>query len=365
MADAPISFARGAPGPALVPADELAECAHAVARRDGTRIFSYGPGGGYAPLREWIAERHGVPPSRVVLTVGGLQGIAFYAAEQLARVPGRVLVEAPSYDRPLKILAREGAEVVTVEMDDEGLDPDALQAELAGRHDRPSFLYTIPTFQNPSGRTLSEDRRARLVEIAREHELAILEDDPYGLIRFEGEPRTSLRELEGGELVTYTSSFSKTVAPGVRTGYFLLPERHAGAFEDRAISTYITPPFLPQAIVSEFVERGRFEPNLQRVCGELRARRDAMLQALEDASPAGATWSKPAGGYFVWLEVDGADTAELARRSEAAGVAFIPGNAFFPAGSGGGASAARLAFSYESPERIGEGIARLAALLAG
>ena len=141
--------------------------------------------------------------------------------------------------------------------------------------------------------------------------------------------------------MTYTSSFSKTVAPGVRTGYFLLPERHAGAFEDRAISTYITPPFLPQAIVSEFVERGKFEPNLQRVCGELRARRDAMLQALEDASPAGATWSKPAGGYFVWLEVDGADTAELARRSEAAGVAFIAGNAFFPAGSGGGGSAGR------------------------
>jgi len=364
VADAPISFARGAPGPALIPADELAECAHAVARRDGTRVFSYGPGGGYAPLREWIAERHDVPPSRVVLTVGGLQGIAFYAAEQLARAPGRVLVEAPSYDRPLKILAREGVEIVAVPMDDEGLDPLALAAELASRRERPSFLYTIPTFQNPSGRTLSEDRRARLVEIAREHELAILEDDPYGLIRFEGEPRMTLRELEGGELVTYTSSFSKTVAPGVRTGYFLLPERHADAFEDRAVSTYITPPFLPQAIVSEFVVRGRFEPNLQRVCGELRRRRDAMLQALEDASLVGATWSKPAGGYFVWLEVDGADTAELARRSEAAGVAFIAGNAFFPAGSGGGASAARLAFSYESPERIGEGIARLAALLA-
>jgi 2-aminoadipate transaminase len=133
VADAPISFARGAPGPALVPADELAECAHAVARRDGTRVFSYGPGGGYPPLREWIAERHDVPPSRVVLTVGGLQGIAFYAAEQLARVPGRVLVEAPSYDRPLKIVAREGAEIVAVRMDDEGLDPDALDAEVASR----------------------------------------------------------------------------------------------------------------------------------------------------------------------------------------------------------------------------------------
>jgi len=363
--DAPISFARGAPGPTLIPADELADCAHAVAQRDGTRVFSYGPGGGYAPLREWVAARHDVAPSRVVLTVGGLQGFVFYAAEQLVRTPGRVLVEAPSYDRPLKILAREGVEIVALAMDEEGLDPDALQAELESRRERPSFLYTIPTFQNPSGRTLSDERRARLVELVREHELAVLEDDPYGLVRFEGTPRRGLRELEGGRLVTYTSSFSKTVAPGVRTGYFLLPEEHADAFEDRAVSTYISPPFLPQAIVSEFVGRGNFEPNLERVCGELRARRDAMLAALAEASPAGARWSEPEGGYFVWLEVDGVDAADLARRAEADGVAFIAGPAFFPAGSVGGASAARLAFSYEPPERIAEGIARLTALLAG
>ena len=190
-------------------------------------MFSYGPGGGYAPLREWVAERHGVSPERIVLTVGGLQGFAFYAAEQLARRPGRVLVEAPSYDRPLKILARERAEIVALEMDEEGLDPDALEAELRRDGDRPSFLYTIPTFQNPSGRTLSPERRARLVEIVREHDLAVLEDDPYGLVRFEGQAPASLLELEGGHLVTYTSSFSKTVAPGVRTGYFVLPEADA------------------------------------------------------------------------------------------------------------------------------------------
>ena len=129
----PISFARGAPAPELVPADELADCARDVASRDCAKVFAYGPGGGYQPLREWIAERHGVPFERVVLTVGGLQGFVFYAAEQLARRPGRVLVEAPSYDRPLKVLARDGAEIVALPMDDEGLDPDALAAELAGR----------------------------------------------------------------------------------------------------------------------------------------------------------------------------------------------------------------------------------------
>jgi DNA-binding transcriptional MocR family regulator len=360
---APISFARGAPAPELIPSDELADCALEVARRDGAKVFAYGPGGGYAPLREWIAERHAVTPERVVLTVGGLQGFVFYAAEQLARRPGRVLVEAPSYDRPLKVLAREGAEIVALPMDDEGLDPDALEAELAGRPELASFLYTIPTFQNPSGRTLSTERRRRLVEIVRAHGLAVLEDDPYGLVRFEGETPPSLLELEGGTLVTYTSSFSKTVAPGVRTGYFVLPEAEAAAFEERAVSTYISPPFLPEAIVWEFVRRGRFEPNLERVREELRARRDAMLDALGAHAPEGASWSKPEGGYFVWLDLPGVDVPGLGGRAEADGVAIVMGPSFFPAGSGQGASSARLAYSYETPLRIREGVERLFAAL--
>ncbi len=358
----PISFARGAPAPELIPAETLADCAHEVARRDGAKVFAYGPGGGYGPLREWVAERHHVPAERVVLTVGGLQGFVFYAAEQLARRPGRVLVEAPSYDRPLKVLAREGVEIVAFAMDDEGLDPDALESELRSRSDAPSFLYTIPTFQNPSGRTLSHERRSRLVDIARAHELAVLEDDPYGLVRFEGAAPPSLFELEGGNLVTYTSSFSKTVAPGVRTGYFVLPEGDAPDFEERAVSTYISPPFLPEAIVWEFVRRGQFEPNLERVRDELRSRRDAMLTALELHFSNGAAWSTPEGGYFVWLDLDDTDTSDLAARAERTGVAIVPGAGFFPRESGLGRRSARLAFSYETPERIAEGIEVLASL---
>jgi 2-aminoadipate transaminase len=358
----PISFARGAPAPELIPAEELAECAHEVARRDGARVFAYGPGGGYAPLREWVAGRHDVPVERVVLTVGGLQGFVFYAAEQLARRPGRVLVEAPSYDRPLKVLAREGVEIVALPMDDEGLVPDSLDAELRSRPDVASFLYTIPTFQNPSGRSLSPERRARLVEIVREHALPVLEDDPYGLVRFEGATPPSLLALEGGELVTYTSSFSKTVAPGVRTGYFVLPQSDAAGFEERAVSTYISPPFLPEAIVWEFIRRGRFEPNLEHVRAELCSRRDAMLHALGLHFGEDATWSTPEGGYFVWLDLEGSDTSDLARRAEEAGVAFVPGAGFFPRGSGLGGSSVRLAFSYETPERIAEGIELLASL---
>jgi len=360
----PISFARGVPAPELIPAAELAECAYTAAKREGPAMFSYGPGGGYLPLREWIAARHGVEPGRVVLTIGGLFGFVLYAAAMLARRPGRVLVEGPTYDRPLEILAREGAEVVALAMDDEGLDPDALEAELGRPGDAPSFLYTIPTFQNPSGRTLSSERRRRIVEVARARDLPVLEDDPYGLLRFDGEPQPTLHELEGGTLVTYTSSFSKTIAPGVRTGYFVLPAGEAAAFEERAVSTYISPPFLTHATILEFVERGHLEPSLARVRDELRARRDAMLDALEGSLPDGASWSRPSGGYFIWLELGEPWSASaLAADAAHAGVAIVPGQDFYPQGSAAGTSAARLAFSYETPDRIAKGVGRLASLV--
>ena len=363
MPDGIISLARGAPAPELIPAEELAECARAIALREGASVFAYGPGAGYGPLREWVARRHGVDVSRVVLTMGGLLGFVLYAEEMLARRPGRVLVEAPTYDRPLKVLAGQGAEAVALRMDDEGLDPDALEAELARVSAPPSFLYTIPTFQNPSGRSLSEGRRRRIAEIVAAHALPVLEDDPYGLVRYEGDPTPSLHALEGGTLVTYTSSFSKTVAPGLRTGYFVLPEDAATAFVERAVSTYISPPFLAQATIAEFIDRGRFEPNLDRVRDALRARRDAMLRALADAFPVGASWSRPSGGYFVWLDLErGDDTRAVAERADEVGVGIVKGEDFFPPGSSLGGSSARLAFSYETPERIAEGIERLASL---
>src|SRR5215471_5386184 len=161
-----ISFARGVPAPECLAVEELAECARAALERDGRTILSYGPGGGYGPLRERLAEQHGVEPSRVVITSGSLQGFVFLA-EQLVRRGTRVLVEAPTYDRPLKILTRLGAEIVPLEMDEEGLVPEAVEHALdAG--DPPAFLYTIPTFQNPSGRTLSLERRRSLAQLARE-----------------------------------------------------------------------------------------------------------------------------------------------------------------------------------------------------
>lgn len=358
----PISFARGAPSAECLNPELVSDCAQAALARDGKAILSYGTGGGYAPLRELLAERHGVEPGRVFLTAGGLQGFAFYSAVQMARKPGRVLVEGPTYDRPLKLLRWQGAEVVSLPMDAEGLDLDALEAELRRGGDV-SFLYTIPTFQNPSGRTLGAERRRRLVELAAAHGLDVLEDDPYGRVRYEGEPPPLLHELDGGERVTFTSSFSKTVAPGLRVGWFVVPEELRGRFDERAVSTYISPSLLPQAIVHELHARGAFEPNLERIRGLLRARRAAMLAALEREMPDGASWSHPEGGYFLWIDLPpGVDAADLLHRATEAGVTFVKGADFFPAG-GGGAGAARLAFSFETPERITEGVAILASLL--
>jgi DNA-binding transcriptional MocR family regulator len=342
-----ISFARGVPAPECLPVQELADCARAAVERDGDTVLSYGPVGGYQPLREWIAERHSVDASRVLITNGSLQGIAFLA-DRFAGA--RVLVERPTYDRPLKLLAARGVDVAAVPMDDDGLDLGALELALADGP-KPAFLYTIPTFQNPSGRSLSTDRRRRVVELAREHDLLVLEDDPYGLVRFEGTPPPSLFELDGGERVVYSSSFSKTIAPGLRVGYFVLPQALDAALEALAVSTYITPALLGQATVYEFLRRGNLEPNLERVRELLRVRRDAMLEALERELPA-AIWSRPQGGYFIWLELP----REV---EEVPGVAFVKGTDF-----GGDPNTARLAFSYVSPEEIQEGVRRLSAAAA-
>jgi DNA-binding transcriptional MocR family regulator len=352
-----ISFARGVPAPECLAVEELADCARAALERDGRTILSYGPGGGYGPLREELAGRYGVDPSRILITSGSLQGFVFLA-EQLVRPGSRVLVEAPTYDRPLKILTRLGAEIVGVPMDEEGLAPDELPAgDFA-------FLYTIPTFQNPSGRTMSEERRRLLAELARERNLLVLEDDPYGLVRYEGEALPSVFELSDGA-TAYCSSFSKTVAPGLRVGWFVLPQGLAAELEALATSTYISPPYLTQATVLEFLRRGGFAPNLERVNGLLRERRDAMLDALEREMPDDATWTRPEGGYFVWLDLpSGPPAAELLAHAEEAGVTFIKGSDFFGDGRGGERSL-RLAFSYVSIEEISDGIARLGSLVRG
>jgi 2-aminoadipate transaminase len=349
-----ISFARGIPAAECLPVAELAECAKAALERDGSVALSYGSTLGYGPLREWLGERHAVDPGRVLVTNGSLQAFHF-VLDALSGDERRVLVERPTYDRPRKILAAQGVELGEIPVDDDGLDIDALERELEGAP--ASFLYTIPTFQNPTGSTLSEERRRRLAELARSRRLRVLEDDPYGLVRFDGEPLPSLFELDGGVNVMYSSSFSKTIAPGLRVGYAIVPEALASELEDLVASTYITPALLSQATVYEFLRRGLFEPNLERVRGLLRARRDAMLDALDHELAGYASWNRPEGGYFLWLDLsEEIDASELLARD--GGITFVPGADF-----GGTPASARLAFSFVSPAEIEEGVRRLARLV--
>ncbi|TML54390.1 MAG: PLP-dependent aminotransferase family protein [Actinobacteria bacterium] len=337
-----ISLARGIPAPECLPVEELADCAQAALRRDGATILSYGSTLGYEPLREWIAERHAVEPGRVIVTNGSLQVFHFL----LSALPaGPVIVERPTYDRPRKILLAEGRELIEVPVDADGLDVDEL-----ARVGPAALLYTIPTFQNPTGTTLSDERRRRLAELARDRSLTVLEDDPYSLVRFEGERLPSVLELEGGEHVLYSSSFSKTVAPGLRVGQL----------EGLVASTYITPALLAQATVHEFLRRGLLEPSLERVSGLLRERRDAMLEALDRELVGQARWNRPEGGYFLWLDLpEELDASELLGRAVEAGVTFVPGVDF-----GGPPNSMRLAFSFVSPAEIDEGVSRLARLVA-
>ena len=350
-----ISFARGVPGPDCLPVDEIGQCTLAVLQREERDAPQYGPPSGFPPLRKLLAERHGVEPEQVFISNGSLQGLAFLWQHLLRGDNKRVLVEAPTYDRPLKILTRLGAEIEGIPMDDDGLDLRALERAL---EDEPAFLYTIPTFQNPSGRTLTLERRQSLIELAEERDLLVIEDDPYGLVRFEGEPLPSLLELAPHGRVIYSCSFSKTVAPGLRVGYQILPLEIAAAVEAIAVSTYVSPAIFTEAIVWEFLRTGLLEPNLARVGAKLRTRRDAMLEALERERPE-EEWSRPEGGYFIWLDLPGGVGAgELLARAEENGVTFVKGTDFF-AGPGG-ESSARLAFSFATPDEIIEGVGLLA-----
>ncbi len=314
----PISFARGAPTPECIDAALISDCAQAALARDGVAILSYGQGGGYGPLRQLLADEHGVDPSRVFVTTGGLQGFVFYSAVQLQRKPGRVIVEAPTYDRPLKLLAWQGAEVVAIPQDDEGLDLDALEAELKRGGDI-SFVYTIPTFQNPSGRTLgARASRAprRAGEAATGSTCSRTTRTGRCATTASPSPR-STRSRAADASRSPRRSRRRRRRPGLRVGWFVVPDEMKGAFDDRASSTYISPSLLPQAIIHELHARGAFETNLARVNALLRRQKDAMLEALAREMPEGVIWSKPDGGYFLWIDFGpGVDSAELLRQCD-------------------------------------------------
>ncbi len=352
MAPDQISFARGAPSADIIPAEALRVSAAQVLADDPAGALSYGPGSGYGPLRDWIAKRHDVDPERVLVTNGSLEG-GMMLFDLLVEPGDTVVVEAPSYDRTLLGLRQRGAELLAVPLEDDGIDTGALEAALENGA-RPKFIHTIPNFHNPAGCTLSRAKRDRLLELAAEYDFTIFEDDPYKQVRFEGEDLPTMLELDTGGRVTYASSFSKTIAPGVRTGYLIGPPDTIAALTRAAVNTYISPNTLAESIVSEFCRSGALERALADVTVALRARRDAVAQALREHFGDDARFVTPEGGYFLWVELpEGTNTAELLVACKQRGVTFVKGSDFMIEG---GDNCLRLAFSAVTPEQATKGV---------
>jgi 2-aminoadipate transaminase len=356
MADT-ISFARGAPSLDIVDVDGLREAAARAFANDPGGTTAYGTAIGYPKLREWIAAKHGVDPSNVMVTNGSMQADAFLF-EELVEPGDAVVVERPTYDRTLLSLRQRGADVRAVELEPDGLDVSGL-GTLLGDGLRPKLAHVIPNFQNPAGYTLSRAKRELLLELARDHHFVVFEDDPYVELRFAGETLPTMLSLDDDEAgrVVYASSFSKTVCPGIRVGYLVGPAELIARIVKRATSTYISPNMVAQSIVYEFCVSGAIRRSIETVKAALAERVRRLGAALERDLPD-ARFVAPEGGYFMWVTLpEGTDVGALFAEAASRGVQFVKGTDFVLEG---GHNALRLAYSGVTTGEIDEGVRRLA-----
>jgi 2-aminoadipate transaminase len=344
----------------MTPPEELRAAADRALREDPVGALAYGAGSGYAPLREWIAERNSVEPERVFVANGSLEaGMLLF--DTVVEPSDAVVVEAPSYDRTLLGLQRRGAELTAVPLEDDGIDVAELERLLDGGL-RPKLIHLIPNFHNPAGCTLSLGKRERLVQLAAEHDFVIFEDDPYGELSFEGERLPTMLSLDPDEHVVFASSFSKTIAPGVRIGYLIGPPALIAQITTLAVNTYISPNMLAESIVYEFCRSGAINDSIEHVKRSLRERRDALVGALDRYIGEDASYVAPEGGYFLWVELpEEVDTEQLLAAASERGVVFVKGPDFMLEG---GRNALRLAYSGVTPDQIDEGVRRLGEALA-
>ncbi|MGH3438134.1 MAG: PLP-dependent aminotransferase family protein, partial [Sciscionella sp.] len=339
-------------------------------RTEGLTALQYGTAQGAPLLREQVCEvmsLEGITSHAddVTVTVGSQM-----ALDLVTRVfcdPGDVvLAEGPSYVGALGTFAAYQAQVLHVDMDVDGLVPEALRqalgaCERAGR--RVKFLYTVPNFQNPTGVTLAVARRQEILDICRSAGVLVVEDNPYGLLGFEGQVNPALRAMDPDNVV-YLGSFSKTFASGLRVGWALAPHAVREKLVLAAESAALCPPTLNQMIVSRYLATHDWRGQIKSFCRNYAERRDAMLAALDQYMPPGCTWTRPSGGFFVWATVpDGVDTKAMLPRAVTARVAYVAGTGFYA--DGFGSRQMRLSFCYPTPEQITEGVRRLAGVLAG
>ena len=365
-----ISFAGGLPAPSVFPVEEFKRAAEAVLDGQGTNALQYGTTEGYAPLKQWIVEysaQYGINinTDNVLITSGSQQGLDLIGKVFIN--PGdRILVEAPTYLGALQAWNAYQAEYIAVDSDDDGMKIDALEDALRAG---PKFIYVLPNFQNPTGRTMNLDRRHRLVTLAKQYGVPIVEDDPYGKLRFEGEHLPSVLTLDsecrGLECnipyagnVIYLSTFSKILAPGLRLAWVIAPESVVGALVKAKQGADLNTSNFVQMTAYEVCKDGFIDSHVQIIRKVYRERREVMLDCLAEHMPEGVHWTRPEGGLFLWVTLpEHMNTTNLLKEALTEKVAFVPGESFFPCG--GGQNTMRLNFSFSNPELIAEGIARL------
>jgi 2-aminoadipate transaminase len=363
-----ISFAGGLPAPELLPIRELEEATHRVLQEEGAQALQYSTTEGYLPLREKLvarmAARGGVRTSveEVLITTGAQQALDL-TGKLFLDEGDTVICESPTYTGAISALKVFAPRWVEVPTDDEGMDLEALERRLE-YCDRVKLIYVVPNFQNPTGTTWSLERRRRFAEIVTQHSVAVVEDDTYGELRFEGLPLPPIKSFDSKGHIVYIGTFSKVLSPGMRIGWLTasspLYEKYVILKQGSDLHTST----LCQMQISAYLEMFDFDKSLSRMRAVYRERRDAMIRALEKEMPKGVRFSRPSGGLFLWVELPPhMDARELLRRSLELDVAFVPGGSFFPKGNK--ENTLRLSYSHMPVERIEEGVRRLSAAARG
>ena len=368
-----ISFAGGLPAPEVFPVEEFSVACQRVLRDNGPQSLQYSTTEGYFPLREMIARhacRYGikVTPENILVTSGSQQ-----ALDLLGKIfinPGdHILVENPTYLGALQAWRAYGAEFVAVPMDEQGMITDTLEEAL---RTGPKFIYVLPNFQNPTGVTLSEERRHMLIDLADRYGVPIVEDDPYGQLRYEGDHLPSVITIDGrlredGDLcyrgnVIYLSTFSKILAPGLRLAWVIAPPEVILKLVQAKQSSDLHTATFNQMAAYEVSRGGFLDKHIQKICQVYGERRDIMLAAMDRSFPAEVNWTHPKGGLFLWgVLPDHLSSVDVLEAAQEEKVAFVLGEPFYPCG--GGKNTMRINFSNATPERIHEGIARLGKVL--
>ena len=365
-----ISFAGGLPNPAAFPLAAMNDIVAHVMKDHGPEALQYGPTEGHFRLRSAIAhgmgQHFGAPQDvdNILITTGSQQAL-YLLCTVLLDPDDIVLTASPTYLGALLTFNAHRARVQGVATDNEGIMPEALEEQLrvlTGEGHRVKFVYLVPTFDNPTGRTISLARRRRLYDLANEYDILIIEDDPYGLLRFEGQPVPPIKSLDQEGRVVYLGSFSKILAPGFRVGWLAADATlHRKAVVAKQAQDICTTVF-GQYCVFEAMAHDMLFAHIKKICTLYQAKRDLMLSAMAQEFPKSVHWNRPDGGLFLWLELPAAiDTTELLPKAINHNVAYVTGKPFFPDGTGH--NTLRLNFSYADDEHIIEGIRRLAAVI--